>query len=113
MSGNSGFEKTTTVLDEWTSEGESFRLVDLGAGPQELQIEKSGKWVPEQSFYIHGILCHRIAKKECEWNRIGKDLYLPSCYEMEHKFDSGFEAHAHRFCQYCGNRIVTATKEDQ
>ncbi len=49
------------VIDMWVAGGESFRLIDPGAGPSELQVLKDGKWAMELPIYTHGILCHRIA----------------------------------------------------
>jgi len=57
---NACFDEKITVIDEWKDGNESFRLVDLGAGPKELQVEQLGTWMPEQSQYIHGVLCSRI-----------------------------------------------------
>jgi hypothetical protein len=57
---NGGFVETLKVTDEWMSGGETFRLVDRGAGPRELQIERGGSWVAESPQYVHGVLCARI-----------------------------------------------------
>ena len=59
-----GFVKKNIVLDEWETKGELFRLVDVGAGPIELQTLNpfipGDKWKPELRHYIHAVLCARI-----------------------------------------------------
>ena len=57
---NGTFVEKIKVTDQWGSGGEKFRLVDRGAGPSELQIERDGRWVAESPQYIHGVLCARI-----------------------------------------------------
>jgi len=59
-----GFVKKVTVFDEWEHGGQPMRLVNLGAGPDELQtINKDigdTDWRPETRCYVHGVLCSRI-----------------------------------------------------
>ena len=62
MSGDTFVEKIT-VLDEWDSGSESFRLVDKGAGPYELQVKKDVGWVAETRCYVHSLLTHRITSQ--------------------------------------------------
>lgn len=57
---NGTFVEKIKVTDQWESGGENFRLVDHGAGPRELQIERDGRWVAESPQFIHGVLCTRI-----------------------------------------------------
>ena len=57
---NIGFKINLKVLDEWVSQIDRFRLVDLGAGPVELQVQQDGEWVPEQSYFKWGIVTHRL-----------------------------------------------------
>jgi hypothetical protein len=59
---NSGFVQKITVVDEWESGGQNFRLVDLGAGPYQLQLMRDGSWVPESAHFVHCVLCERIVK---------------------------------------------------
>ena len=55
-----GFTEKITVLDEFDAGGESFRLVNKGAGPDELQVKKDGEWVAETDHYVHGLLTRRV-----------------------------------------------------
>ena len=57
---NGTFVEKIKVTDQWESGGENFRLVDRGAGPRELQIERDRRWVAESPQYVHGVLCARI-----------------------------------------------------
>ena len=54
------FTEEITVLDEWKTKTEKFRLVNKGMGPDELQVFKNYKWVPETECYVHSILTRRI-----------------------------------------------------
>jgi len=59
------FAQRITVKDEWESGGQRYRLVNLGAGPDELQtinpLTNDTDWRPETRCYVHGVLCSRIA----------------------------------------------------
>ena len=59
-----GFAEKIIVKDEWELNGERFRLVDLGAGPRELQkinpLTEDMDWSPEKECYVHALLCARI-----------------------------------------------------
>jgi len=63
MSGDT-FTERISVKDEWEACGQKYRLVDLGAGPRELQtinpLTNDVDWRPERPCYVHGILCSRI-----------------------------------------------------
>ena len=52
------------MLDEWERDGQYYRLVDVGAGPYELQtinhLTHDVDWRPERPCYVHGVLCARI-----------------------------------------------------
>jgi hypothetical protein len=58
------FTQNLTIIDEWESGGQPMRLVNLGAGPDQLQtINKDigdTDWRPERSCYVHGVLCGRV-----------------------------------------------------
>lgn len=54
------FKEQVKTLDEWRSGDEDFRLVDLGAGPTQLQIKQSGAWIKEKDHYSWGVLISRI-----------------------------------------------------
>jgi len=68
------FERKITVLGEWEAGGQPYRLVNLGAGPDELQtinpLVGDEDWRPETSCYVHGILTSRIAQLEQENARL-------------------------------------------
>jgi hypothetical protein len=55
-----GFIEKIVFEYEWTSGGEQFRLIDVGAGPMRLQVLKDGEWVKESEHYEWGVLTHRI-----------------------------------------------------
>lgn len=55
-----GFVENVTVFDEWKSGGESFRLVNLGAGPDRLQVLKEGTWVDEKEHYKWDVTVNRL-----------------------------------------------------
>lgn len=57
-----GYAMDVSIVDEWASGGDRFRLVNLGAGPDELQLLRDGMWVPESPQYVHGVLCARICQ---------------------------------------------------
>lgn len=51
------------VIDSWISGDDNYRLVNKGAGPDELQIYLGdGKWKPESPQYVHSTLCNRISQ---------------------------------------------------
>lgn len=54
------FNKDTVVLDAWTAAGDNYRLVNHGAGPDELLIKRHTGWSSESRCYIHSTLCNRI-----------------------------------------------------
>ena len=54
------FERIITIIDEWESGGDKFRLVNLGAGPDRLQILDNGKWKEESNCFKWGVLTNRI-----------------------------------------------------
>ena len=55
------FEINLTVLDEWeVSGGKKYRLVDLGAGPDQLQEFVDNDWKQVSHCYQWGIVTHRI-----------------------------------------------------
>lgn len=62
------FTEVITVHDEWTVDGEQFRLVYKGAGPMELQTinphTNDIDWKPERDCYVHGVLCSRLIKNK-------------------------------------------------
>jgi hypothetical protein len=64
MSGDTFMERIT-VIDEWDNSHERFRLINKGAGPDELQVRDGlsgdSAWRRESSQYVHGVLCNRIA----------------------------------------------------
>ena len=57
-----GFIEKITVLDEWETSSDQYRLVNKGAGPDELQIMDDGAWRPESRCYVHSTLTSRIKK---------------------------------------------------
>ena len=57
---NCGFIEKIVIEDEWTSGGEQFRLIYVGAGPMRLQVIKDGEWVQEKACYEWGVLTNRI-----------------------------------------------------
>ncbi len=54
------FEEVITVLSEWNTTNDKFRLVNVGAGPDQLQVMEDGKWVEEKSYYRWGVLTSRV-----------------------------------------------------
>ena len=60
------FVEKLTVIDQWSSLAEDFRIIDLGAGTRQLQHKDKGasenEWRPESAPYITGVLCNRIEK---------------------------------------------------
>lgn len=59
---NESFEENIKVLSEWSDEYEEFRLVNLGAGPYQLQVKKFDEWVKEKRCFEWGVLCHQLIK---------------------------------------------------
>ncbi len=57
---NNGFVQNVKIIDQWESGGEHFRLVDIGAGPYELQRKSGKSWQKENEIFVHGILGHCI-----------------------------------------------------
>ncbi len=54
------FVVNLTVIDEWEVGGDNYRLVNLGAGPDQLQILDNGVWREESVCYQWPVLTHRI-----------------------------------------------------
>jgi hypothetical protein len=54
------FVERIAVFDEWKSGGETFRLMNPGAGPDRLQVLKEENWVDEKSHYEWGVLTNRF-----------------------------------------------------
>jgi hypothetical protein len=99
------------VISEWTAGGENFRLVDLGAGPMQLQIKRHGAWVPESQQYIHSILCSRIsclsnASNEAHRESVSSSTLLAASVEWWESFrNTGMtvEEHLARPTHQCPN----------
>lgn len=67
------FTPKIELIDIWYTGSDNYRLINKGAGPDELQILSSDyEWVPESLHFVHGVLCNRIK----ELNRILTDLTL-------------------------------------
>jgi len=60
--GGSGYSEKEEVLDEWRSGNDAYRLINDGAGPMKLQVFEAGRWQPESSNYVHGMLTNRIVQ---------------------------------------------------
>ena len=61
MSGET-FEVNLVVIDSWKSSLEHYRLVNLGAGPDQLQVSNDGKdWREESEHFKWGVMTSRIA----------------------------------------------------
>lgn len=67
---NDGFIEKLTIIDQWESSSESFRLVNLGAGPDILQILYNGNWREESLCYRWGVLTSRIKSLVAAQNKI-------------------------------------------
>ncbi len=59
MNGDS-FKVDLSIIDEWESGNDKYRLVNLGAGPAQLQILDGGNWREESVCYRWSTLTHRI-----------------------------------------------------
>ncbi len=57
---NEGFVINISIIDQWKSQNDTYRLVNLGAGPDTLQVLKNEEWVEETQCYVHSELCNRI-----------------------------------------------------
>lgn len=79
------FDEKIIVRDEWTDNGEPFRLVSKGAGPMELQtinphITDTG-WKPERDHYVHGVLCSRIIENKTNTVKDAMDVLKKALLE--------------------------------
>jgi len=66
------FVDNITIIDEWECSGEKFRLVNYGAGPDRLEINKCGNWERERDCYSWSIVTNRIKslKKLCNMSNV-------------------------------------------
>lgn len=55
-----GFVVKLTVIDEWQGGSDKYRLVNLGAGPYQLQIYDNGKWGEGSECYKWSTVTYRI-----------------------------------------------------
>jgi len=62
-------DEINTIIDEWEAGGDKYRLVNLGDGPDVLQILVGDEWREETECYRWGSLTHRI--KELRNSPIG------------------------------------------
>lgn len=67
------FIEKIKIIDSWECSNEKFRLVNLGAGPNQLQIFKQGKWVRESVCYEWGVLIDRVKQLKSLLKGISKD----------------------------------------
>jgi len=104
-----GFVENIKVLSEWEAGGELFRLVNLGAGPDVLQVNKHGLWVKESECYEWGVITKRVAKLSAQKESIGTQptanntgsLKLPSsCEGCEAKFVCGVKYASSKCWEY-------------
>ena len=74
------FIESITVIDDWESGKERFRLINKGAGPDELQIFDNGKWRKESRCYEWGIVSSRIKQLKSKTDEV-KDfcIWLTGC----------------------------------
>lgn len=68
------FTEKLTIISQWNAGGELFRLVNLGAGPDQLQIKVNGEWKEESNQFKWGSSTNRI--KSLEKNANTKDILL-------------------------------------
>ena len=62
------FSPNLTVIDEWKAGGDKYRLVNLGAGPDQIQIQDDSGWREESQCYQWSTVTHRIAElKKCKF----------------------------------------------
>jgi len=83
------FIEKISVLDEWSISDEDFRLVDKGAGPNELQVMRNGVWKSEKSFYTHSVLTHRIKELSLRNHQLADfAIWMTGCgYDFcQHKY---------------------------
>jgi hypothetical protein len=58
------FEVNLKIHDAWRTQNDYYRLVNLGAGPDQLQVEnEDGTWRAESTQYVHGVRCARIREQ--------------------------------------------------
>lgn len=62
---NEGFMKGSfieelKILDSWESENEKFRIVNLGMGPDRLEVFKKGEWHKELACYEWDVVISRL-----------------------------------------------------
>jgi hypothetical protein len=55
-----GFEEDLQIINSWESGSDKYRLVNLGAGPNQLQIFENGKWREESVQYRWSAMSNRI-----------------------------------------------------
>jgi hypothetical protein len=67
-----GFEVKLTVIDAWTAGG-NYRLVNLGAGPYQLQIYDNGEWREESVQYRWSAVTHRIEELKKTLSSLNSD----------------------------------------
>jgi hypothetical protein len=77
------FEEDLKVITEWESGGEKFRLINLGAGPDQLQVMNIGadEWKRERGHYEWGVLTHHIKKLSDELKK--KNDMILRAYVMD------------------------------
>ncbi len=56
------FIENLEILDEWEVPHEKYRLVNLGAGPDQVQEFVDGEWKKVSSCYQWGIVTRRIVE---------------------------------------------------
>lgn len=64
------FIEKITIIDEWESSGEKFRIVNFGAGPDRLQIFINNEWKDEKEYYKNGVFTSRISMLIREINKL-------------------------------------------
>ena len=57
---NGTFVEKLEIKDEWEISAEKYRLVDLGTGPQQLQVLRGDIWIKESACYEWSTLTSRI-----------------------------------------------------
>jgi hypothetical protein len=57
---NAGFVENIKVFDVWVSGKEQYRLINPGAGPDKVQVQKEDVWVDEKPQYSWGVLTARF-----------------------------------------------------
>lgn len=66
MSGDTFDESKFTIISEWNTQNDKFRLLKMEAGPNRLQVIRDGKWEQERGHYEWAVLTSRIATLEKE-----------------------------------------------